>query len=439
MKASVGPCIMAISLLTALAIPARTAAQVPKDMQYRYIVVDVGTFGGPNSGTVNDAKMLNNQGMLVGGADTALLDTTSPKQNPQFPDIPDPFIQHAFLQRHGVLTDLGALPGTNSSYAYWVNARGDALGLSTNGVVDPLKGYPETAGILWKDGRIINLGTLGGYENSPNAMNNRDQITGIASNAIPDPYSLANWGTQTRGYLWQDGVIHDIGTLGGPDAQAWYINERGQIAGWSYTNLTPNPVTKVPTVDPFLWQNGHMQDLGTLGGTNSIVNSLTDGGMVVGQSNLAGDLTYHPFLWDGRALKDLGTFGGKNGLANWVNEAGDVVGNADISGSKAHHAFLWRKGVLIDLGTVAGSPCSTGYGINARDQVVGDAGKCGVGGTGWLWDHGSIYDLNTLVAPSPSGLHLGGAVYINNRGEIKCEGFLPNGKMHAVLLIPSRH
>jgi len=51
-------------------------------------------------------------------------------------------------------------------------------------------------------------------------------------------------------------------------------------------------------------------------------------GWVVGQSNVAGDLTAHPFLWDGKKMMDLGTFGGDAGQANWLNEAGDIVGSA---------------------------------------------------------------------------------------------------------------
>src|SRR4029077_18047835 len=123
---------------------------------------------------------------------------------------------------------------------------------------------------------------------------------------------------QLRAFRWQGKQLQDLGTLGGPDACAVWANGRGQITGASFTNSTVNPDTGLPTLDPFLWENGKMLDLGTLGGTVGRALMINNLGQVIGQSSLAeapgacitGDsLTSgcHAFLWDRGILKDLGT------------------------------------------------------------------------------------------------------------------------------------
>ncbi len=436
-------------LIAALAMPVGTAAQdnASQDNRHqhnRYKLIDMGTFGGPASYIgVNGygIPILNNPGVLTGWADT----TTPDPYAPNCYD-PDCYVAHAFQWNNGVKTDLGALPGGYNSAGGSINERGWIAGQSWNGSIDPLTNLPEGRAVLWTSHGITDLGTLGGYESLGIYVNNSGQVIGIASNAIPDPYSLFGWGTQLRTFLWENGRKRDLGTLGGPDAipGANCTNQRnGLIVGESYTSFIPNPSTGVPTIDPFLWKNGGMLDLGTLGGTFGFAQCANSGGQVTGQSNLSGDLTFHPFFWERGVLTDLGTFGGNNGTTNWMNEAGDVVGKADLPGSQTHDGFLWRHGMMTDLGTVSGDPCSNATSINENRQIVGNSSDCVNPLHAFLWEQGGpMVDLNSLIPPD-SGVQLTNAEDINERGEIAsigvaagCQPTDVNLCGHTFLLIP---
>jgi probable HAF family extracellular repeat protein len=234
---------------------------------------------------------------------------------------------NAFKWEDGVLTNLHSLNGDqNCSEATLIGPRGMFAGNSENGAVDPITGFKEIRAVVWKDGAIVDLGAFGGNHSGAQAIAGRDQVVGFALNTVPDPFSIFDFfflgfsnGTQTRAFLWEEGQgMQDLGTLGsGKDAVPFAANIRGQVAGAAYTNSTPNPVTNLPTMDPFLWdkKNG-MTDIGTLGGTLGLPNFLNDRGQVVGTSNLSGDLFSHGFLWDQGVITDLGTLGGNNSTAN---------------------------------------------------------------------------------------------------------------------------
>jgi probable HAF family extracellular repeat protein len=435
--------IIALALFAALAIPVQLAAQdrtQPQHQYHHYQLFDMGTLGGPNSFPPNPGILdINSRGLAIAEADTLIPD-------PYFPNcLQDCFVNHAITWQNGVQTDLGSLPGLNNSFPFWSNSQGTVVGISENSVVDPLTGYPEIIAVQWKHGKIFDLGTLGGNASYATAINNRGQVVGEALNTIPDSFATAFGGpafpvaTQFRAFLWQHGVMHDLGTLGGNDAGAHFVNERGQVAGASYTNTTPNPTTGIPTIDPFFWENGKMVDIGTLGGTIGYPNWMNNRGQVVGYSNQAGDKPPHAFLWDKKeGLTDLGTLGGIFSSANWINDAGEVVGWATTPLS-VHpvQAFLWKNGVMTDLGTVDSDLCSQAYSINSQGQIVGGSYiDCGPDTHGFLSENGGpLVDLQTLI-PSGSGVTVVLAVDINDRGEIEGFGILPNGDYHSVLLIP---
>ena len=291
-------------------------------------------------------------------------------------------------------------------------------------------------------------------------------MTGVALNTVPDPYSefglfvqgqpagYAN-STQTRAFQWQNNTMTDIGTLGGPDAWGAFINRRGQIAGNSYTNDTPNHDTGFPDDYPFLWtpgrdgKQGTMRDLGTLGGDSITTDEgLNDRGEVIGSMYLAGDTQQHPYLWNGHKLKDLGTFGGLNGDTGSINDAGEVVGWAATTKSgdcesftQQELSFFWKDDVMRKIGLLPGTADSNALAINSKTQVVGWSFNCDppYNISAYLWERGVTTDLNTLIPPS-SSLHLFFAIDINDRGEIAGFGTLSNGDVHAFVLIPNgRH
>ncbi len=434
MKKKLTTFITMLSLFAALALPIQLTAQEreeekeQKAKHHHYQLIDLGTFGGPASYFSNGYNgVLSNHGIAVGWVDTSTGDPYPP-----FCFSPDCFVAHAFRSKNGVLTDLGVLPGGASSQALWITANGLITGNSQNGEIDPLfSGFPENRAVLWQNGGIIDLGTLpeGGYESFASSANSRGQVVGFALNTIPDSFSLAGPGffpTQTRAFLWEKGAMQDLGTLGGSGAFAYLVNERGQIAGQSYTNSAPNPVTGFPTIDPFLWENGTMRDLGTLGGTLGTTTAINDRGDIVGSSNLAGDLKSHPYIWTkSRGMQDLDTLGGASGVTNWINDEGDVAGKADLPGPSPqnHNAVLWTKGVVHDLGTLPGDSCANAYYVNDHGQVVGtsenrDLCLVPTGEHAFLWEHdGPMVDLNSLIPPG-SSLQLTFAVAINDRGEV---------------------
>jgi len=84
-------------------------------------------------------------------------------------------------------------------------------------------------------GAMIDLGILGGTNSEAYGINARGQVVG---------YSQPTSGSY-HAFLWDPGTgaMTDLGTLGGPESRALGINARGQVVGWSRTASGERPAT----------------------------------------------------------------------------------------------------------------------------------------------------------------------------------------------------
>jgi probable HAF family extracellular repeat protein len=379
-----------------------------------YRLFDMGTLGGPASSYFFRNEIVNDRGDATGYSDS----TTATRNDSDFACL-DRFVVHAFVWHKGHMQLLPGLSENGCSLPVQISDRGDVIGISQNGILDPLTGFVEDRAVVWRDGEIQDLGTLGGHESLATAINRDGQIVGWSENGILDPVSLMGE-TQTRAFLWDEGRMLDLGTLGGPDAYAVHINDEGQVVGGSYVDATVHPITGLPTVVPFLWCRGRMKNLGHLGGTFSEAVQINNRGQVLGDGTVAGDLETHPTFWEDDRLTDLNlaSRGGSLLTGNWLNQRGEIVGAADFTsvGGPAFGGAVWKKGNLINVDPEDSDCGVEAWGLNDRGQAVGSA-ICSDESHAWLWSDGHTTDLNDLV-PADAPLRLVYGIMIGNHGDI---------------------
>jgi probable HAF family extracellular repeat protein len=308
------------------------------------------------------------------------------------------------------ITDLGTLPGGTDSFATVVNASGQVTGWASS------RSSPARA-ILYDNGTLTDLGTLGGPTSYGNGINNLGQVVGSADTSDG----------LVHAFLYHDGVMTDLDTLGGSLAQAVSINDAGQIVGQS--------TTADGSAHAFIYSDGVMTDLGTLGGVNSGANAVNATGQVTGVSAIVEGTTspVHAYVYRDGVITDLGTLAGflnSNGFG--INGCGQIVGWS-YSGTISR-ATLWQNGVPVDVGSLGGN-FNIARGINDLGQVVGASATPTGDSHAFLLRNGTMTDLNDLI-PSDSGWLLHDARSITANGFIAGTGMNPDGQVHAFLLTP---
>ncbi|HKY27575.1 MAG TPA: DUF3466 family protein [Pyrinomonadaceae bacterium] len=274
------------------------------------------TLGGPAS----DAFGINDAGEIVGQADTDQIDL----------EAGGAFISLAFfIDRDGVVHNLGTLSGYKYSQAFAINNTGLIVGRVYNG--NPEDPVAPMRAVIYEDGVMRQIGTLGGTSSMAFAVNDLGSVVGAARTTSGEQHA----------FLYYGGVMHDLDTLGGNLSTARGINSRGQIVGGSRLAIPGQR-------HAFVFEFGVMRDLGTLGGNFSEAFAINDSGQIVGQAETATG-ERHAFLYTNGRMVDLGTLGGTFSVAFAINNRGEIVGQSETTIGD-FHAFLYKDGVMIDLG-----------------------------------------------------------------------------------------
>ncbi len=332
---------------------------------------------------------------------------------------------------------------------------------------------------------------------SPNCMNNHCEVVGNAFN-VPNWEDSVEFIWSPRGTFASQASQGQTARLPGISDEnlisGWHINDRHEVVGQSWFPDYYGIST------PWYWKPGlkaalPLQQLP--GQTQSSASSITEAGLIVGQSGNAA------VIWDSpnAAPKALPTFDGTLGAGasaannlqrptiagtdlvfygpeyynytfhavlwsdptqppqalpmpdRWVgavavgiNDAGKVVGNGSPIEWWLTHAAVWENGVAIDLTPDASFACVGNPGsINNRGQIVGtyEVGPDETHAVLWQKNGGQyeMIDLNDVLAePTPYTLTF--AYEINDIGCIIVDAYdlsLPQEEQvnYAYLLVPT--
>lgn len=188
------------------------------------------------------------------------------------------------------------------------------------------------------------------------------------------------------------------------------------------------------------FQRYTVTDLGTLGGTFSTAQGISEDGWVEGWSLLPGDQTQRSFLWVDGLKIDLGTLGGPNSGGDQgghfrPNERGQVPGFGQTTTLDPESfacafpgplficlPFIWQEGVKTTLPTLGGYVAQA-TDLNNRGESIGEAQNTILDSTCLpftyqqnkpvIWKNGKIQELPT-ISGDPDGQGFG----INDHGQV---------------------
>ena len=246
-------------------------------------------------GSNGAALQINDFGMIAGMAESGEVDSTCPgaSVSPQTIEFKPVIWTKPFVMSQARVEELATVDGDPDGIAVAINNLGQAVGASGNcGPFNVLaqNNLAPLHAVLWRNGKAINLGNLGG-----------------------------------------DGKFNGIYATG--------LNDYGQVVGTSDT-------TGDASFHAFLWQQGHITDLGTLAGDSySAATSISNNGMVLGIS-ISASFSPRAALWREGNAADMNTLVPQDTAlylqsACSINDKGEIIGFAVLKSNPIEsHAYL---------------------------------------------------------------------------------------------------
>jgi probable HAF family extracellular repeat protein/YD repeat-containing protein len=347
-------------------------------------------------GDSSDAVALNDAGQAIGKMET-------------------PYGTHAFIWQNGTMTDLGTLAGESGSFstANAINDSGIVAGRSKDST-----GKQHAA--IWINRIIKSLALESESYSNASSINNRNQVAGEST--ISD---------KTLAFIWDNGVYTILPSIY-DNCLTKAINSQGQVVGyctsypsgedhiviWPGNNevielglgnvgnpvdindagtVTGTIITSPEIAKAFIWKNGQIAYLPTLGGAGSVAWAINNRDQVIGFSNTANGEN-HAFYWEIGAMTDIGTFGGNYSSATAINEKGDITGSAGDISNKGR-PYIWKNGAKTDLGTLGGDSATT-RAINNHGWIVGQSYNSNgqLVATLWITERTPAEQLADLIA-----------------------------------------
>jgi probable HAF family extracellular repeat protein len=308
---------------------------------------------------------------------------------------------------------------------------------------------------------VTELGSLGFGISDGLAINNNGQVTGYSylSKEIAVPCPPQQYGRPKKcfaavyhAFLYSNGTMTDLGTLGGFYSQGLSINVSGEVVGVSdtdgegshsflfsggktLTDLSPMAAYAINDSGQIAGACGEpshacldfggtitpLPDPASPAITTCVATSINNTGQMAGTCDDTSS-DEHAVLWSNGAATDLGTLGGPQAFAMAINNMGQVVGFAQ-TGTDADHGVLYSNGTMTDLG------------LNFFPAAINDNGVI-VGGDE-IYSGGTLRNINSLL-PAGSPYTINNATAINDKGLIVADAGKAAGfGNQAVLLTPS--